>query len=50
MASLILTDELECGIPQIDRPHTCYITKPIKVHEFMEALDVALEFAEQEAG
>ena len=27
-----------------------YITKPIKVHEFMEALDVALEFAGQKAG
>jgi len=25
-----------------------YITKPIKVSEFMEALDVALEFAGQE--
>jgi CheY-like chemotaxis protein len=25
-----------------------YITKPIKVNEFMEALDVALEFAGQE--
>jgi CheY-like chemotaxis protein len=24
-----------------------YITKPIKVNEFMEALDVALEFAEK---
>ena len=24
-----------------------YITKPIKVNEFMEALDVALGFAEQ---
>ena len=27
-----------------------YITKPIKVNEFMEALDVALQFAEQKAG
>jgi PAS domain S-box-containing protein len=27
-----------------------YITKPIKVTEFMEALDVALEFARQKAG
>jgi len=27
-----------------------YITKPIKVNEFMEALDVALEFAGQEVG
>ncbi|MHB1619138.1 MAG: HAMP domain-containing protein [Sulfuricella sp.] len=27
-----------------------YITKPIKVNEFMEALDVALEFAEQKVG
>ena len=27
-----------------------YITKPIKVNEFMEALDVALEFARQKAG
>ena len=26
-----------------------YLTKPIKVHEFMETLDVALEFAGQEA-
>ena len=25
----------------------CYITKPIKVNEFIEALDVALEFAEK---
>ena len=25
-----------------------YLTKPIKVNEFMEALDVALDFAEQE--
>ena len=25
-----------------------YLTKPIKVHEFMETLDVALEFAGQE--
>jgi CheY-like chemotaxis protein len=27
-----------------------YLTKPIKVHEFMHTLDVALEFARQEAG
>jgi len=27
-----------------------YLTKPIKVHEFMDTLDVALEFARQEAG
>jgi PAS domain S-box-containing protein len=27
-----------------------YLTKPIKVSEFMETLDVALEFARQEAG
>jgi len=27
-----------------------YLTKPIKVNEFMEALNVALEFAEQKAG
>ncbi len=27
-----------------------YITKPLKVSEFMEALDVALEFAEQKVG
>jgi PAS domain S-box-containing protein len=27
-----------------------YLTKPIKVHEFMETLDVTLEFARQEAG
>ena len=26
-----------------------YLTKPIKVNEFMETLDVALEFAAQEA-
>ncbi len=26
-----------------------YLTKPIKINEFMEALDLALEFAEQEA-
>jgi CheY-like chemotaxis protein len=24
-----------------------YLTKPIKIHEFMETLDVALEFATQ---
>ena len=45
MAYPIFSDELKCGIPQIDRPHTCYITKSIKVREFTEALDVALEFA-----
>ena len=27
-----------------------YLTKPIKVNEFMETLDVALEFAEQAVG
>jgi PAS domain S-box-containing protein len=27
-----------------------YLTKPIKVNEFMDTLDVALEFAKQEAG
>jgi PAS domain S-box-containing protein len=27
-----------------------YLTKPIKVHEFMDTLDVTLEFARQEAG
>jgi len=27
-----------------------YLTKPIKVNEFMEAVDVALKFAEQEVG
>ena len=27
-----------------------YLTKPIKINEFMHALDVALEFARQEAG
>ena len=27
-----------------------YLTKPIKVDEFMDTLDVALEFARQEAG
>jgi len=27
-----------------------YLTKPIKVHEFMDTLDVALEFAKKEAG
>ncbi len=27
-----------------------YLTKPIKVHEFMHTLDTALEFARQEAG
>ena len=27
-----------------------YLTKPIKVNEFMQTLDVALEFARQEAG
>jgi CheY-like chemotaxis protein len=27
-----------------------YLTKPIKVNEFMHTLDVALEFARQEAG
>jgi len=27
-----------------------YLTKPIKVNEFMDTLDVALKFAEQEAG
>jgi PAS domain S-box-containing protein len=27
-----------------------YLTKPIKIHEFMETLDVALEFVEQAAG
>jgi CheY-like chemotaxis protein len=27
-----------------------YLTKPIKVHEFMDTLDVALEFARHEAG
>jgi PAS domain S-box-containing protein len=27
-----------------------YLTKPIKIHEFMETLDVALEFVEQNAG
>jgi PAS domain S-box-containing protein len=27
-----------------------YLTKPIKVHEFMQTLDVALEFARQQAG
>jgi PAS domain S-box-containing protein len=27
-----------------------YLTKPIKVHEFMQTLDVALEFARQAAG
>jgi CheY-like chemotaxis protein len=27
-----------------------YLTKPIKVNEFMETLDVALEFARKEAG
>jgi CheY-like chemotaxis protein len=27
-----------------------YLTKPIKVNEFMEALDVALEFSEQKVG
>jgi CheY-like chemotaxis protein len=27
-----------------------YITKPIKVDEFMEALDVALEFAGKKSG
>jgi CheY-like chemotaxis protein len=27
-----------------------YLTKPIKINEFMETLDVALEFAGQEAG
>ncbi len=27
-----------------------YLTKPIKVQEFMDTLDVALEFAAQEAG
>ena len=26
-----------------------YLTKPIKVHEFMDTLDVALEFAKTEA-
>jgi len=28
----------------------CYLTKPIKVHEFMETIDVALEFAKTLAG
>ncbi len=27
-----------------------YLTKPIKIHEFMETMDVALEFAEQAGG
>ena len=27
-----------------------YLTKPIKISEFMETLDVALEFVEQTAG
>ena len=27
-----------------------YLTKPIKVNEFMQTLDFALEFARQEAG
>jgi PAS domain S-box-containing protein len=27
-----------------------YLTKPIKIHEFMETLDVALEYVEQTAG
>jgi CheY-like chemotaxis protein len=27
-----------------------YLTKPIKVSEFMDALDVALKFAAQEVG
>ena len=26
-----------------------YLTKPIKVNEFMDTLDVALDFAEREA-
>ena len=28
----------------------CYITKPVKVNEFMQALNVALEFTRQKAG
>jgi DNA-binding response OmpR family regulator len=27
-----------------------YLTKPIKINEFMHTLDAALEFARQEAG
>jgi len=27
-----------------------YLTKPIKINEFMQTLDAALEFARQEAG
>jgi CheY-like chemotaxis protein len=27
-----------------------YLTKPIRVHEFMQTLDVSLEFARQKAG
>jgi CheY-like chemotaxis protein len=27
----------------------CYLTKPIKVNEFMDALDMALELAEKES-
>ena len=27
-----------------------YLTKPIKVNEFLDTLDVALEFAEREVG